>query len=49
MESQYLQTVTVHGREYQKFSIDYAIHLVPVDDVRRSYLRVRRTYQLTKT
>ena len=32
--SQYEETVVVHDREFQKFSIDHSIHLVPVDEVR---------------
>ncbi|KAL8855963.1 MAG: hypothetical protein Q9178_007413 [Gyalolechia marmorata] len=30
--NQYVQLTTIHGRDYQKFSIDHAIHFVPVDD-----------------
>ncbi|KAL8830547.1 MAG: hypothetical protein Q9191_001370 [Dirinaria sp. TL-2023a] len=30
--AQYLETITVHGREYQKYSIDNSIHFVPVDE-----------------
>lgn len=29
----YEETVTIHDREFQKFSIDNSIHLVPIDDV----------------
>ena len=33
MEDQYLETVTIHEREYQRHSIEHNIHLVPVDEV----------------
>ena len=29
----YLEIVTIHDRDFQKFSIDHSIHLVPVDKV----------------
>lgn len=33
VDSQYLEIVTIHDRDFQKFSIDNSIHLVPVDEV----------------
>ena len=33
VDNQYVQLTTVHGRDYQKFSIDHGIHFVPVDEV----------------
>lgn len=33
VDSQYLQIVTIHDRDFQKYSIDNSIHLVPVDEV----------------
>lgn len=33
VDPQYLETVTIHDRGYQKYSIDNSIHLVPVDEV----------------
>lgn len=33
MDPQYLEVVTIHDREFQKYSIDNSIHLVPVDEV----------------
>ena len=35
MDSQYLEIVTIHDRNFQKYSIDNSIHLVPVDEVNR--------------
>lgn len=32
MDPQYLEVVTIHDREFQKYSIDNSIHLVPVDE-----------------
>ncbi|KAL8911516.1 MAG: hypothetical protein Q9171_003324 [Xanthocarpia ochracea] len=32
VDNQYVQLTTIHGRDYQKFSIDHAIHFVPVDE-----------------
>lgn len=32
----YLNTITVQGREYQKYSIDHRTYFGPVDEVRRS-------------
>ena len=29
----YLETVTIYDRDFQKFSIDHSINLVPVDEV----------------
>ena len=31
--AEYQETVTIHDREFQKYSIDNSIHLVPIDDV----------------
>ena len=42
VDRQYLETVTVHGREYQKYSVEHSIHLVPVDEV-QSTLAERRS------
>ena len=33
VDPKYLETVTIHGRDFQKHSIDKSIHLVPVDEV----------------
>jgi hypothetical protein len=33
VDGQYLQIITIHGRDFQKYSIDNSIHLVPVDEV----------------
>ena len=33
VDDRYLETVTIHGREYQSHSIDNNINLVPVDEV----------------
>ena len=33
VERQYLQLTTVHGREFQTYSINNSIHMVPVDEV----------------
>lgn len=33
VDPQYLEIVTIHGRDFQKYSIDKSIHLVPVDEV----------------
>ena len=30
---QYLETVTIHDRDFQKYSIDHSVYLVPVDEV----------------
>ncbi|KAL8677740.1 MAG: hypothetical protein Q9186_005850 [Xanthomendoza sp. 1 TL-2023] len=32
LDNQYRQLTTVHGRDYQKFSLDHSIHFVPVDE-----------------
>ncbi|KAL2217874.1 S-adenosyl-L-methionine-dependent methyltransferase [Thermoascus aurantiacus ATCC 26904] len=32
LDSSYLETVTVHGREFQRYSIDHRIYFAPVDD-----------------
>ena len=36
VHGQYLQLVTIHGRDFQQYSIDKSIHFVPVDDVGRN-------------
>ena len=36
VDSQYLELVTIHGRDFQQYSVDKSIHLVPVDDVGRA-------------
>ena len=33
VDSQYLEIVTIHDRDFQKYSIDNNINLVPVDEV----------------
>lgn len=33
VERQYLHLTTVHGREFQTYSINNSIHMVPVDEV----------------
>ena len=33
VDDRYVQLTTIHGRDYQKFSIDHGIHMVPVDEV----------------
>lgn len=33
VDGEYLQITTIHGRDFQKYSIDNSIHLVPVDEV----------------
>jgi hypothetical protein len=32
VDSQYKDTLTIHGREFQKYSIDHSIHFMPVDE-----------------
>ncbi|KAL8900978.1 MAG: hypothetical protein Q9192_000801 [Flavoplaca navasiana] len=32
VDDRYVQLTTIHGRDYQKFSIDHGIHMVPVDE-----------------
>lgn len=34
LDREFLDTVTVHGREYQKYSINNRIYFDPVDEVR---------------
>lgn len=36
VERQYLQLTTVQGREFQTYSINNSIHMVPVDEVGRN-------------
>ena len=38
IDPQYLHTVSIHGREYQRFSIEHSIYFSPVDDVRMTCL-----------
>lgn len=33
VDLQYLETVTIHDRDFQKYSVDNSIHFVPVDEV----------------
>ena len=33
VESQYLQMTTIHGRDFQTYSINHSVHFVPVDEV----------------
>lgn len=33
VDSQFLRTVTIHGRVYQKYSVDNVVHFEPVDEV----------------
>ena len=35
VDPQYLETVTIHHRDFQKYSIDNSINLVPVDEVNK--------------
>lgn len=45
VDPKYQETITIHDREFQKFSVDNTIHLVPIDDVGS---RIgRRKYWLT--
>ena len=37
VDPQYLETVTIHDRDFQKYSIDNSIHLVPVDEVSKRH------------
>lgn len=32
VEHQYFDTVTIHNREFQSYSVDHLIHLVPIDE-----------------
>lgn len=34
LDRQYLDTIFVQGREYQKYAIDHRIYFGPIDDVR---------------
>lgn len=36
LDSEFLETITVQGREYQRFSIDNHVYFGPIDDVRRN-------------
>ena len=31
--AEYLRTINIHGRDFQKYSVDHSVHLVPVDEV----------------
>lgn len=33
VDPQYLEIITIHDRNFQKYSIDNSINLVPVDEV----------------
>ena len=33
VDPEYMHTTTIHGREFQKFSVKNNIHFLPVDDV----------------
>ena len=52
VDPQYLEIVTIHGRDFQKYSINKSIHLVPVDEVnghpkpwlRRAHQHGRKKY-----
>ena len=33
VDPQYLEIVNIHNREFQKYSIENSIHLLPVDEV----------------
>ena len=35
VDPQYLEIVTIHHRDFQKYSIDNSINLVPVDEVNK--------------
>lgn len=39
VDQRYLETVTIHGRDFQAYSITHGIHLLPVDEVRDHYQR----------
>ncbi|KAL8746142.1 MAG: hypothetical protein Q9190_001805 [Brigantiaea leucoxantha] len=30
--AEYLRTINIHGRDFQKYSVDHSVHLVPVDE-----------------
>ncbi|KAL9633119.1 MAG: hypothetical protein Q9164_004887 [Protoblastenia rupestris] len=32
VDDEYLETIDIHGRDFQKYSIDHNVHLVPVDE-----------------
>ena len=34
VDPKYLETVTMYDRDFQKYSIDHSIYLVPVDEVK---------------
>ena len=33
LDGQYVRLTTIHGRDFQRYSIDNSIHMVPVDEV----------------
>lgn len=35
LDREFLDTITVQGREYQKYSIEHRTYFGPIDDVRR--------------
>ena len=38
VDAQYKETVTIYDRDFQKYSVDHSVHLVPIDDVRIVFL-----------
>lgn len=38
LDREFLDTITVQGREYQKYSIEHRTYFGPIDDVRREDL-----------
>lgn len=45
VERQYLQLTTIHGRDFQTYSINNSIHMVPVDEVGENAGNHSRTQQ----
>lgn len=33
LDNKYLETITIHDREYQKYAVEQNIHLMPIDEV----------------
>ena len=33
LDSKYLETITIHDRDYQRYAVEHNINLMPVDDV----------------
>jgi hypothetical protein len=44
VDEAYRELVEIHGRQYQKLSIDRRIYLVPVDEVRKIPLDTVSSY-----